>query len=223
MAEINLLKNFNEGKKPNRNVDERAGIVTEEIRTVARQYGKEYFDGDRNFGYGGYHYHPKFWTGVAEDMKTHFGLNEKSKVLDVGCAKGFLLFDLTRAIPRISVSGIDISEYAVKHEEVSESIKKNLSIGNAKDLSRFKDREFDLVLSINTLHDLPLEECKQALREIQRVGKKAFVSVDAWRNDEEKAKIEKWTINAKTTMHVDDWKKLFDEVGYKGDYYWFFP
>ncbi len=223
MAEINLLANFNNGKKPDRNADERAGIITEEIRRIARQYGKEYFDGDRKFGYGGYHYHPKFWTGVAQDLKKHFSLNEKSKVLDVGCAKGFLLLDLTRIVPGISVRGIDISEYAVNHEEVPENIKKNINLGNAKDLSRFRDKEFDLVLSINTLHDLPLEECKKALKEIQRVGKRAFISVDAWRDDEEKVKIEKWTINAKTVMHIDDWKKLFNELGYKGEYYWFFP
>lgn len=223
MAEINLLRNFNEGKKPSRNVDERAGIITEEIRRIARQYGKEYFDGDRKFGYGGYHYHPKFWTGVAHDLKEHFGLKEGSKVLDVGCAKGFLLFDLTRVVPGISIRGVDISEYAINNEEVSEEIREFLSIGNAKDLSRFKDKEFDLVLSINTLHDLPIDECKQALKEIERVGKRAFISVDAWRNDEERARMEKWAINARTVMHVDDWKKLFEEVGYKGDYYWFFP
>lgn len=223
MAEINLLRNFNEGKKPNRNVDERSSLITEEIRKIARQYHKEYFDGDRKFGYGGYHYHPKFWTGVAQDLKSHFNLTEKSKVLDIGCAKGFLLYDLTRIVPGIQITGKDISWYAIDNEEVKPEVRPFIDVGNVKNLKEFKDKEFDLVICINTIHDLSLEECKQALKEIQRVGKNAFISVDAWRNDDEKERMQKWRINAKTVMHVDDWKKLFEDAGYKGDYYWFFP
>ncbi len=221
--EINLLAKFNEGRKPNRDLTKRSAVVTEEIKKIARQYGEEYFDGDRFLGYGGYHYHPRFWTGVAEDLKQHYGLTNNSKVLEIGCAKGFLLYDLTRIVPGIKVTGRDVSWYAVNHEEVKAEIKHFIDVGNAKNLKEFKDKEFDLVICINTIHDLPLEECKQALREIQRVGKNEFISVDAWRNDEEKARMEKWAINAQTVMHVDDWKKLFDETGYKGDYYWFFP
>ena len=96
-----------------------------------------------------------------------------------------------------------------------------LTVGNARDLSMFSDNEFDLVISINTVHNLKLEKCKQAIREIQRVGKNAFITMDAWRNDLEKENMQKWNLTAETYMHVDDWERLFEEVGYTGDFYWF--
>jgi len=152
-------------------------------------------------------------------MIEHYGLTEKSKILDVGCAKGFTLYDFKKVLPGITVAGIDISKYAI--ENAMEDVKPFLSVGNAKDLSMFKDKEFDLVISINTIHNLPFEECKQALREIERVGKNTFIVNDAWRNDEEKERMHRWNLTGKTYTHVDDWKKLFKEVGYSGDYFWF--
>ncbi|MBI2830613.1 MAG: methyltransferase domain-containing protein, partial [Chloroflexi bacterium] len=102
-----------------------------------------------------------------------------------------------------------------------ETVKPYLKVSNARQLP-FADRSFDLVISINTVHNLPLEECKQALREIQRVTRRhAFVTMDAWRTDEQKEQLLKWNLTALTYMHVDDWKELFAEVGYQGDYYWF--
>ena len=124
-------------------------------------------------------------------------------------------------MPGITVRGIDISKYAIENSKPE--VKQFLSVGDAKDLSEFDDKEFDLVICITTAHNLPLEECKQCLRELQRVGKHCFLVVDAWRNDEEKERMHAWNLTAKTYMHVDDWEKLFKEVGYTGDYYWFIP
>ena len=216
MAEINLMEKYPRTK---RNIDERGNEKTEEDRAIARKFGREFFDGERRHGYGGFSYHPRFWTGVVQDMVNHYKLTEKSKILDVGCGKGFMLYDFKKALPSITVRGIDISEYAI--ENAMEDMKPYLSVGNAKNLGMFKDKEFDLVISINTVHNLPLAECKQALREIERVGKKAFIINDAWRNNEEKERMIKWNLTGLTYMHVDDWKKLFKEVGYTGDYFWF--
>jgi SAM-dependent methyltransferase len=218
MVEINLMAQYPRTK---RNLDERAEQKTKEDRAIAKKFGEEFFDGDRRHGYGGYNYHPRFWTDVVQDMIKHYRLTNKSKILDVGCGKGFMLHDFKKALPGIIIHGIDISKYAI--ENAMEDMKPFLSVGNAKDLSMFKDKEFDLVVSINTVHNLHLEGCKQALREIQRVGKNAFIVNDAWRNDEEQERMQIWNLTAETYMHVDDWKKLFDEVGYRGDYYWFFP
>ena len=216
MAEINLLKKYPRSKRP---IDERAAKRRKEDIAISKQFGKEYFDGIRTQGYGGYYYHPRFWTEVVKDFIKHYGLTEESKILDVGCGKGFMLHDFRKAIPGITVRGIDISQYGI--DNAMEDVKPFLQVGNAKDLSMFKDKEFDLVISINTVHNLKLEECKQALKEIQRVGKHAFITMDAWRNDEEKERMHKWNLTAETYMHVDDWKRLFEEVGYAGDYYWF--
>jgi len=218
MTEINLMKSYPQTK---RNLDERAIQRTEDDRIIARQFGREFFDGEKRHGYGGYNYHPRFWTGVVRDMIDYYHLTEKSKILDVGCAKGFMLYDFTQAIPGITVRGIDISEYAISNAK--EEIKQFLGVGNAKNLEEFTDKEFDLVISITTVHNLPLEECKQAIKEIQRVGKNAFLTVDSWKNEEEKEKMFKWNLTAKTLMSTEDWKKLFEEVGCRGEYYWFIP
>lgn len=218
MVEINLLAKYPRTK---RNIDNRAEQKTEEDRRIAKKFGQEFFDGDRKHGYGGFHYHPRFWTEVVPDFIRHYNLTNESKILDVGCAKGFMLYDFKKALSSITVEGIDISQYAI--ENAKKEIKQFLSIRDAKNLSRFKNKEFDLVISINTIHNLPLEECKQALREIQRVGEKAFITVDAWTNDKEKENMFKWNLTAETFMHIDDWKRLFEEVRYAGDYYWFIP
>lgn len=217
MSEINLLANY---PRTQRQVKERGQMKTEEDRAIARQFGQAYFDGDRRYGYGGFSYQPRFWQGVIPDFQRHYGLNASSRVLDVGCAKGFMLFDLIKGIPGIQVRGVDISSYAL--EQALTEVKPFLSIANAKALP-FADKTFDLVISINTVHNLSLPDCKQALREIQRVGKKAFITVDAYRDDEEKERMDAWNLTALTYMHVDQWKALFDEVGYTGDYFWFIP
>ncbi len=213
-TEINLLNKY---PKTNRNIDNRT--TQEEDIIIAKQFGKEFFDGSRTRGYGGYDYHKRFWTEVVKDFIKYYNLTEKSKILDVGCAKGFMLYDFKIAIPNITVKGIDISQYAIDNS--LPEIAPFLQVGNAKDLSIFSDKEFDSVISINTIHNLKLEECKQAIKEIERVGKNAFITMDAWRNDDEKERMQKWNLTGETYMHVNDWKNLFDEVGYSGDYYWF--
>lgn len=216
MGEINLMDLYPRSKRP---IEERGKLITEEHRKVARQFGKEFFDGDRLYGYGGYSYHPRFWQATVRRFRDYYRLAEDASVLDVGCGKGFMLHDFRELMPNLSMAGIDISEYAIEH--AIETVKPFLRVGNAKKLP-YEDNSFDLVISITTIHNLPLEECKQALGEIQRVTRKhAFITVDAWRTEEERERMMKWNLTALTYMHIDDWKKLFAEAGYTGDYYWF--
>lgn len=214
--ELNLLDLYPRSQRP---IDERASLVTEEYRRIARQFGRAYFDGDRLTGYGGYSYHPRFWQATVRRFRDYYRLADDASVLDVGCAKGYMLHDFKELKPRLTIAGIDISAYAI--EQAIETVKPFLRVGDARELP-FSDRSFDLVISINTIHNLPLEDCKRALREIQRVSRKhAFITVDAWRTEEERQRLLKWNLTALTSMHVDDWKRLFDAVGYTGDYYWF--
>jgi len=216
--EVDLLINY---PKTKRDVKDRGALKTPEDRALARQFGKEFFDGDRRHGYGGFNYFPRFWQPVIPTFKAHFGLTKNSSVLDVGCAKGFMLHDLNELILGITVKGIDISEYAIAH--VIEDMKPFVMAADARKLP-FEDRSYDVVISINTVHNLDRDDCAKALQEIERVSRgKSFVTVDAYRNDEERAAMEAWNLTAKTMMHVDDWKKFFKEVGYTGDYYWFIP
>lgn len=218
MAEIDLLVHY---PTTSRNLDERAAHKTEEDRRIGRLFGKDYFDGDRRHGYGGYSYQPRFWQPVIPDFERHYCLTSGSSVLDVGCGKGFMMRDFARHIPGITVNGIDISEYAVS--TTLDDMKPSIQVGDAQALP-FANASFDVVISINTIHNLPLEGCKQALREIMRVTKKdAFITVDAYRTPEEKHRMDMWNLTALTYMSVDEWKKLFHDVGYTGDYYWFIP
>lgn len=216
--EIDLLINYPKAK---RDIKNRSEKKTEDDRAIARQFGKDFFDGPRNQGYGGYSYHPKFWTSVVLDFQKNYRLTSKSSILDVGCAKGFMLYDFMRQIPGIIVKGIDISAYAI--ENAKEEVKPFLKVADARNLP-FEDHSFDLVISINTVHNFEGEDLAQSLREIERVSKgNSFVVIDAYRNEEEKELLHHWNLTAKSILHVDQWKRLFKEVGYTGDYFWFVP
>lgn len=218
MPEIDLLDRYPRSQRP---VDERAKLITPEHRAIARRFGQEFFDGDRLNGYGGYSYHPRFWTDTVARFRDHYRLADDASILDVGCAKGFMLYDFQRLMPQATLAGIDVSEYAIEHAQ--EEVRRFVQVADARSLP-FPDRSFDLVISINTVHNLVLEECKQAIREIQRVSRgHAFLTVDAWRTDEQRERMFAWNLTALTMMHVDDWQQLFREVGYTGDFYWFIP
>ncbi|OGV37072.1 MAG: methyltransferase type 11 [Lentisphaerae bacterium GWF2_49_21] len=216
--EIDLLANY---PKTKRNVKERGAEKTEEDRRIARQFGKEFFDGDRKHGYGGFNYFPRFWQPVIPTFQKHFGLTSKSRVLDVGCAKGFMLHDLAELIPGIQVRGIDISEYAIAN--AIEDMRPFVKVADARNLP-FQNKSFDVVISINTIHNLKREDCIKSLQEIERVSRiGSFITVDAYRNEVEKELMEAWNLTAHTVLHTSDWIKLFQEAGYTGDYHWFIP
>lgn len=216
--EIDLLKNYPKAK---RNLEQRAAQRTEEDRKIARQFGKDFFDGDRKNGYGGFSYHERFWKPVIPDFIDNYQLTPESKILDIGCAKGFMLYDFMQALPGIDITGIDISEYAINNAK--EEVRPFLQTGNACNLE-FDDNSFDLVISITTIHNLDRNDCKKALSEIERVSKKdKFITVDAYHSEEEKLRMDMWNLTALTYMSVDEWKVLFKDAGYTGDYYWFIP
>ena len=217
-SEIDLLENYPRTK---RNLDERQEQKTEEDRATARRFDRDFFDGDRRTGYGGFHYHPRFWQPVVPTFREFYGLTGDHSLLDVGCAKGFMLKDFAEAIPGLTVSGIDVSEYAV--ENAVEGMEDHLQVADARELP-FEDDSFDLVVSINTLHNFDRSGVVTALSEVQRVSRKwSFVVLDAYRNEEERRRIEAWNLTALTVLSAEGWVKVFDEAGYEGDYYWFIP
>ena len=215
--EIDLLKFYPKSKSP---IEDRSNLVTDIDRAVARKFDVEYYDGDRLTGYGGYGYSPRFWTDTVAHIVDVYSLSNDSKILDIGCAKGYMMYDLSLLIPEAEIKGVDISQYAKDH--AIEPMKENIVVSNANNLP-FPDDYFDLVIAINTLHNLPLIDCKQAFREINRVTRNnSFVMNDAWRDAKGKQSMLSWNLTALTYMSCDDWEDLFKEVDYKGDYYWFF-
>ena len=98
-----------------------------------------------------------------------------------------------------------------------------LQVGNAISLP-YPDNHFDLVISINTHHNLDGEDIINAFNEVERVTKKnSYIVLDAYSNEKEKEELTNWNLTAKTIKHVDDWKKFFEEINFKGDFYWFKP
>jgi len=187
-----------------------------ECAAVAKQWGAEYWDGDRKYGYGGNHYDGR-WFPIAQSIAQHYGLKAGDKILDVGCGKGFLLYEFTQAVPGVEVEGVDISAYALKHAK--EEVQPFLHYANAFDLSVFfADNSFDFVYSINTLHNFALYDLIKAIKEIERVGKdRKWICVESWRNEREKANLLYWQLTCESFYKTADWVWLFNDLGYTGD------
>jgi len=186
-----------------------------ECAEVAIQYGKDYWDGDRKYGYGGFYYDGR-WRPVAEEIAKHYGLKPGDKILDVGCGKGFLLYEFTQVIPGVEVAGIDISQYAI--DNAKEEVKPFLRVGNAIDLP-YEDNTFDFVVSITTLHNLYNYELHQALQEIERVGKdKKYIVIESYRNEREKVNLLYWQLTCRSFYTPKEWEWFFEQSGYTGDY-----
>ncbi|MBF0339949.1 MAG: class I SAM-dependent methyltransferase [Magnetococcales bacterium] len=182
--------------------------------TKAKQWGADYWDGERQYGYGGYRYDGR-WHSVAQRMAAHYDLTPESRILDVGCGKGHLLYEFTRAVPGMTVAGLDISPYALEHAK--EEIRPFLTLGNAVALP-YPDHHFDLVYSITTLHNLFCHELEPALRELRRVGRDhRFIVVESYRNEREKANLLYWQLTCESFFTPAEWQWWFDHCGYDGD------
>ena len=217
-TEIDLLANYPRAK---RDIAKRGADKTDEDRAVARRFDHAFFDGDRRHGYGGFSYDPRFWQPVLPDFQRFYNLTAESAILDIGCAKGFMLHDLRVAIPGVTIAGIDVSEYAIEH--AMPTVREFVQVADARALP-FPDNSFDLVIAVNTVHNLVRADGVVALQEIERVSRAhAFITVDAYRTPQEQEAMLAWNLTAQTILSVDDWKTLFVEAGYTGDYYWFMP
>jgi ubiquinone/menaquinone biosynthesis C-methylase UbiE len=212
--EIDLLRALPRTK---RDIKAREAARDAEVVRLSKQFGELYFDGPRAYGYGGYRYDGR-WAPVAKDIIAHFGLAPGQRVLDVGCAKGFLVKDLLDALPGLEVFGVDVSDYALR--QCHPDVVGRLHLGSAERLP-FPDDGFACVLALDTIHDLPRARALTALREIQRLSAgRAFVRVDSYRTPAQKAIFESWVLTAEFHDYPEGWITLFEEAGYTGDYAW---
>jgi len=213
MLEVNLLDSYPKTKRP---IAEREA-ASARTRDIAKRFGAEYFDGDRTEGYGGYRYDGR-WVPIAKRIGAFYQLRAGDRVLDVGCAKGFLLHDLQMIVPGIEVVGLDVSEYALAH--AMDTLHGRLVRGTAAQLP-FPGESFDLVIAINAVHNLTLPLCRTALREIERVScRHKYVQVDSFLTEKQRIDFERWQLTAETYFDPVGWRRLFDEADYTGDYYW---
>jgi len=202
-------------KKTSRNYIGRMCDNKVEAMVMSRKYDKEYWDGNRRYGYGGYKYDGR-WETVARMLIDAYKLPKNAKILDVACGKSFLLYEFRKLLPECTIKGFDISEYAIRNAK--EEVKENLFVHRMQDPYPFKDKEFDLVLCISSLQNIYLYELKQTLKEIERTGKNKFIVVEAYRNEQELFNLECWVLTGNLLLMDKEWTYLFNEFGYTGDY-----
>jgi len=182
---------------------------------IAKEYGKDFWDGDRKFGYGGYKYDGR-WKSAAQRLISQYNLSEDAKILDVGCGKAYLLYEIKQLLPDSKISGFDISQYAISNAK--EEIQNYLFVHNASSIYPFGDKEFDLVISLTTLHNLLIYELKTAFKEIERIGNNKFIVVESYKNELELFNLQCWALTCESFYKPDEWIWLFNEFGYSGDY-----
>jgi len=183
---------------------------------IAKKYGEDYWDGDRRYGYGGYKYIPGRWKPVAEKFIEIYNLKSNSKVLDIGCGKGYLLHEMKLLIPDLDITGIDSSDYGLKNAK--DEIKPFLYKHKAENKLPYADNEFDLVISLGALHNLRLPELRAALSEMERVGKQSYLMLESYRNEKELFNLQCWALTAESFFDKDEWIWLYNNFGYTGDY-----
>ncbi len=211
---LNIVTSLHESSKREylaRMVDDKVNCME-----LAKQYEEEYWDGDRRYGYGGYSYIPGRWKPVAELLIQKYKLTNQSSVLDVGCGKGFLLYELKLLLPELRVVGFDISEHGLA--DARKEVSGSLFIHNAKDPYPFKDNEFDLVISLGCFHNLRIFEIEKALAETQRVAKHGYIMLESYRNDLEQFNLQCWALTCESFFDNEEWPWIYEKFGYTGDY-----
>jgi SAM-dependent methyltransferase len=195
-----------------------ARIVDDKVHCMlkAKEYELDYWDGDRRYGYGGYRFFEGRWKPVAQALIDIYSLTDTSSILDVGCGKAYLLHEIKRLLPGLRVAGFDISRHGLS--DAREDIKPYLFRYRAQDTYPYGDGQFDLVISLGTLHNLRLYELQTAVQEIERVGKNKFIMVEAYRNELEQFNLQCWALTAESILHTSEWIWLYEHFGYSGDY-----
>jgi SAM-dependent methyltransferase len=214
MPKLDLLSKL---PKSRRNITARVIAKSPDLVARSMQFGFDYFDGPRDYGYGGYRYDGR-WAPVAADIVGHYRLKSGQRVLDVGCAKGFLVKDLLDACPGLEVWGLDISHYALGHAEAR--ARNRLVLGSC-DALPFHDESFDLVIGLDVIHNLDRTGVIRSLKEFERVGKgRSYIRVDSYRTPQEQAVFIEWMLTAKFHDYPEGWEAVFAEAGFRGDWTW---
>ena len=183
---------------------------------LAKKYSKDYWDGSRKSGYGGYKYIENYWIPVAKKLIKQYNLNNESKILDIGCGKGFLLYEIKKILPQIRISGFDISKYAINKSH--KKIKKYLKVGDARKNFKYKNKSFELAISLGCIHNLEIFDVKNFLKEISRVSKEQYLMTESYRNEKELFNLQCWALTCESFFSKTEWIWIFDLFKYDGDY-----
>jgi cyclopropane fatty-acyl-phospholipid synthase-like methyltransferase len=213
LKKINLItKNH---KKTKRNYLKRMINNKVKCMKISKKYEFHYWDGKRMYGYGGYKYDGR-WTNIAKKIIKKYRLTSSSKVLDIGCGKGHLVFELSKILNSSKIYGIDISQHALKNSP--KSIRKNLKKVDVRKGIKYKKKYFDLVICTNLIHNLEINDLKFFLVEVMKQSKKTFISTESYRNEKELFNLQCWALTCESFFSEKEWKWVFKEFGYNRDY-----
>ena len=182
----------------------------------ASRYGKNYWDGKRKYGYGGYKYIEGFQTPIAQKIIKNFNLTNKSRIIDLGCGKGFLLYEIKKILPNIDIVGLDISRYAKRNGK--KEIKNFIKIHNLETKLPFKKKYFDLAITINSFHNLKINHLELAIKEMIRISKNQYLAVESYRNNKELFNLQCWALTCQSFFKKSEWKWLLQKFKFKGIY-----
>ena len=214
MREFNLLGEYPIPDKP-RYVG--SNLRTINHRIVATYRDKNFFDGDRNFGYGGFKYDGR-WKKVADKLCEEYKLNGNSSFLQLGCEKGFLLKDLKSKYTNMQAVGLETSNYAISNS--MNEIKKNVKFCDNYLKLNFKDNEFDFIMAIGVVYTCSLDGAIKCLKEIQRVGKgMSFITLASYENKKDYWLFRQWSLLGTTILRKEEWKEILKHAEYSGDYF----
>jgi len=211
---VNIVTSLHESSKReylSRMIDNKANCMM-----IAKQYEKDYWDGDRRYGYGGYKYLSGRWKPVAEELIQRYNLTNESSILDVGCGKGFLLYEMKLLLPGLRLAGFDISQHGLA--DAKDEIRDSLFIHRAQDSYPFGDNEFDLVISLGCFHNLRIFDLEKALVETERVGKQGYVMLESYKNELELFNLQCWALTCESFFDHEEWPWIYEHFGYNGDY-----
>lgn len=214
MKELKLFTSIHQATK--RNYLKRMNDNKPFYMGLAKKYSKSYWDGSRKSGYGGYKYIENYWVPIAKKLIKKYKLSNRSSLLDVGCGKGFLLFEIKKLLPGIKIEGLDISSYAIKKSP--KTIQKYLKTGNAGKKFKFKNKQFDLAISLGCVHNLEINHIKIFLRELSRVSRKQYIMTESYRNDKELFNLQCWALTCESFFSPREWRWIFKEFNYRGNY-----
>ena len=218
------LLNFISSKHSSVNRNYMSRVCDEEMpkhkaSSLAKKWDLEYWDGDRRTGYGGYKFVEGYWSELVRSLVLHYGLTSSSRVLDIGCGKGYMLVELEKQVPGIEVKGLDVSNYAINNSHPQ--IRSKLKVGNCTDLP-YQDKEFDLAISINVFHNLFASNLEKALYEISRVSRDSYLVIESYTNEVQKQNLLYWQLTCEAFNTPDEWEWWFRLTSYRGDWEFIF-
>lgn len=212
MSLVNFVTPYHISTK--REYHHRASDDKDTLSNIAKKFDEAYWDGPRKYGYGGYHNDGR-WHVFADKLIKKYGLGEDKSVFEIGCGKGFLISALRKKTKSQRIFGLDISEYAIGCMSKDEQEKVVCC-----DVAQFEwqNKKFDLILAINTLHNLPLPSLWKTLEMIASCSSHQYICVESYRTEREKWNLMRWQLTCESYFSPKEWLWLFEKTGYQGDY-----